>query len=69
MLMRTEDPPPARSPDPRRGALIGLLVVVALVVGGLLLTHVLRRMSQLQDCVMSGRSNCAPIDSSAGAAH
>jgi hypothetical protein len=55
----TEDPEP---PDPRRKALIALLFVVVLIVGGLLLTHVLRHMSQLQDCVMSGRTNCAPID-------
>ncbi len=33
------DTPP---PDPRRGALIGLLVVALLVAGGLYLAHVLR---------------------------
>jgi hypothetical protein len=43
--------------------LLALLFVVVLVVGGLLLTQVLRHMSQLQDCVMSGRTDCAPIDS------
>jgi hypothetical protein len=56
-----ENPEP---PDPRRKALLALLFVAGLVVGGLLLTHVLSRMSQLQDCAMSGRTNCAPIDSS-----
>ena len=48
-------------PDPpgtRRGALVGLIVVVLLVVGGLVLTHVLRSLSQVQDCALSGRSNC-----------
>jgi hypothetical protein len=55
-----EDPQP---PDPRRKALIGLMFVVLLVVGGLLLTYVLRRVSQLQDCAMSGRTDCVPIDS------
>jgi len=39
--------------------LVGLVVVLLLVVGGLLLTHVLRGMSQLQDCALSGRSNCS----------
>jgi hypothetical protein len=48
-------------PDPRRGAAIGLLVVVVLVVMGLFLIHVLRDMSKIQDCVMQGRTNCAPI--------
>jgi hypothetical protein len=56
--------PPERNGDPetpptRRGALVGLVVVLLLVVGGLLLTRVLRSMSQLQDCALSGRSNCS----------
>ncbi|MGB6450358.1 MAG: hypothetical protein WBE92_06370 [Steroidobacteraceae bacterium] len=52
--------------DSRRGALIGLVVILLLVVGGLLLQHVLHRESQLEDCVMSGRTNCAPIDANSG---
>ena len=51
-----------REPDPRRGALIGLAIVLLLVLGGLVLVHVLRDAARLQDCVMSGRTNCAPID-------
>jgi hypothetical protein len=42
----------------RRGALVGLVIILLLVAGGLVLTHVLRGMSQLQDCALSGRSNC-----------
>jgi hypothetical protein len=42
----------------RRGALVGLVLVLLLVIGGLLLTHVLRGMAQLQDCALSGRSDC-----------
>jgi hypothetical protein len=53
--------PQGQDPDPRRGALIGLAVVILLVLGGLVLTHVLRQAARLQDCVMSGRTNCAPI--------
>jgi hypothetical protein len=48
----------SRSPNTRRGALVGLVIVVLLVIGGLLLTRALRGMSQLQDCALSGRSNC-----------
>ncbi len=48
----------AEAPGTRRGALIGLVIVLLLVFGGLLLTHVLHGMSQLQDCALSGRSNC-----------
>lgn len=51
-----------RETDPRWMALLRLILVVALVVGGLLLVRELRGVSQLQDCVMSGRTNCAPID-------
>jgi len=38
--------------------LVGLVIILLLVIGGSLLTHVLRGMSQLQDCALSGRSNC-----------
>jgi hypothetical protein len=55
--------PPGREPDPapptRRGALIGLVMIVLLILGGLILTHVLGGMSRLQDCALSGRSNCS----------
>jgi hypothetical protein len=58
--------PPEREPDPapatRRAALIGLVIIVLLVVGGLLLTHILGGMSRLQDCALSGRSNCSTTD-------
>jgi hypothetical protein len=59
-----EDPRPElpRVPDPRRAAVVGLVLTVLLVLGGVLLVHVLSRTAKLQDCVMSGRTNCAPID-------
>jgi hypothetical protein len=56
-----DSPDQHHEPDRRRGALIGLLVVLLLVIGGLALAHVLRNMSRLQDCAMSGRTNCVPI--------
>jgi len=54
---------PQRPPE-NRAALIGLAVIVLLVAGGLFLVHVLNAASQMQDCVMSGRTNCAPVDTS-----
>lgn len=48
--------------DSRRPALIGLLVVVALVVAGYFLMTSLRNNANLEDCLMSGRKNCAPIE-------
>jgi len=53
-------------PKRRRAALAGLIFLLALVAAGLYLAHELRGVSQLQDCVMAGRTNCAPIDSSTG---
>lgn len=57
-------PPPlgsgdAGAPQSRHGALIGLVLILLLVGGGLVLTRVLQHMSQLQDCSLSGRSNCS----------
>ena len=51
-----------RETDPRWMALLRLILLLALVVGGVLLVRELRGVSQLQDCVMSGRTNCAPIE-------
>jgi hypothetical protein len=58
-----QEPEYPRVPNPRRAALVGLLVTLLLVLGGVLLVHVLGRAAKLQDCVMSGRTNCAPIGS------
>lgn len=43
-----------------RGAVLALVVVVALVLGGLWLNQHLRATARVQDCVMAGRTNCAP---------
>lgn len=45
----------------RFGAVIGLIVVLVLVVAAVYLVDALRKESQLEDCLMSGRTNCAPI--------
>ncbi len=57
-----EESEPPRVPDHRRAALFGLVLTLLLVLGGVLLVHVLSRAARLQDCVMSGRTDCAPID-------
>jgi hypothetical protein len=56
------DPDDPQSRDPRRAALLGLILILLLVGGGLYLAHVLHDASRIQDCVMSGRTNCAPIE-------
>lgn len=42
----------------RTPAMAGLAIVVVLLVVGLWLTHELRTASKMQDCLMSGRTNC-----------
>jgi hypothetical protein len=46
----------------RSAALIGLIIVLALAIAGVLLVRELRERSRLEDCLMSGRTNCAPIE-------
>jgi hypothetical protein len=53
------DPDDAPSANSRRAALIGLVVIVLLVAGTLLVTHVLHREATFQDCSITGRANCA----------
>ena len=45
----------------RRLAIVGLIVMLALVAGGLWLTGVLRGAATVQDCLAAGRTNCAPV--------
>jgi hypothetical protein len=46
----------------QRTALVGLAICLALVLGGLFLVYALKKSAALQDCVMQGRTNCAPVD-------
>ncbi len=42
-------------------AVVGLGLIVMLIVGVLFVMQQLRHAAAIQDCVASGRSNCAPI--------
>jgi len=46
----------------RSAALIGLIIILALAIAGVWLVRELRNKSRLEDCLMSGRTNCAPIE-------
>jgi len=50
----------------RRGALVALLVILAIIVGGLFLWNRIARMAAIQDCVAEGRTNCVPISAPSG---
>jgi len=52
------EPEPAGN---RRGAIAGLAIAVVLLVVGLWLARELTASSKMQDCLMSGRSNCAVV--------
>jgi len=60
--MRAPDDDGPRDRDSRRGPVIGLILVLALVVIGYFLVEALRKNANLEDCLMSGRTNCAPLD-------
>jgi hypothetical protein len=49
--------------SPLRAA-VGLGLLLALIVGVLFVVHQLRHAAAIQDCVSSGRTNCAPIAAS-----
>ncbi len=61
-----EEPREPGEPPSRRGAVIGLLVALALIVLGLVLVKLLGHSTRLEDCALSGRTNCAPIDTNGG---
>ncbi|MGC2811791.1 MAG: hypothetical protein WA303_15620 [Bradyrhizobium sp.] len=54
-------------PDQEQGgsrvpAIAGLAIAAVLLVAGLWLAHELTAASKMQDCVMSGRTNCNVIE-------
>lgn len=46
----------------RRGAVAGLLIAAVMLGFGLWLAHDLTASSKMQDCLMSGRTNCDVIE-------
>jgi hypothetical protein len=46
----------------RAPAMAGLVIAVVLLVVGLWLAHELTAASKMQDCLMSGRTNCNVIE-------
>jgi hypothetical protein len=54
-------PDRSESRENRTPAMAGLAIAVVLLVVGLWLAHELRAASKMQDCLMSGRTNCNVI--------
>lgn len=54
---------PRRQPDgDRRGAIAGLIIAIMILGVGWWLARNLTAASKMQDCLMSGRSNCNVIE-------
>jgi hypothetical protein len=45
---------------------VGIVILLVLVGGGIFLVFRLRDMSSVQDCIWSGRRNCAPVEVPSG---
>jgi hypothetical protein len=58
------DPEPEQDGSQRR-ALAGLAIAAVLLVAGLWLAHELTAASKMQDCLMTGRTNCNVIEPAA----
>ena len=61
MTEKPEPPPEDELDENSPSPLVMLIVVVALVAVGWFVTNSLSKSARIQDCVMSGRHNCAPI--------
>jgi hypothetical protein len=46
----------------RTAALMGFIVILVLAIAGVVLVRELTKKSRLEDCLMAGRHNCAPIE-------
>jgi hypothetical protein len=59
---KLKSPPKPQSGDNRRGAIAGLIIAAVILGVGLWLARDLTAASKMEDCVMSGRSNCNVIE-------
>ncbi|RXG97329.1 DUF2273 domain-containing protein [Bradyrhizobium zhanjiangense] len=50
------------TPDSRRGAIAGLIIALLILGVGWWLVRDLTSASKMQDCLMSGRTNCNVIE-------
>jgi hypothetical protein len=60
--MADDEPTDGPKGGPLR-AVVGLGLIVVLVLGILFVMQQLRHAAAVQDCIASGRTNCAPITS------
>ena len=46
----------------RRRALVAIAAIALLGAVGWYLAHALQQSARMQDCLLSGRTNCAPLE-------
>jgi hypothetical protein len=56
------DPKNQGDGDNRSGAIAGLVIAIVLLAVGIWLARDLSAASKMQDCLMSGRTNCNTIE-------
>jgi len=49
----------------RRQLVAACIIIALIVVAGLWLSGALHQTGSIQDCAMSGRTNCAPVEAPA----
>ncbi|QQO11799.1 hypothetical protein JJB99_20025 [Bradyrhizobium diazoefficiens] len=59
---KPKSPPKPQSGDSRRGAIAGLIIALLILGIGWWLARDLTAASKMQDCLMSGRTNCNVIE-------
>ncbi len=52
--------------ESNRGKVVALVVLALIVLGGIWLEQRLSAGAKIQDCVMAGRTNCAPVATTHG---
>jgi hypothetical protein len=60
--MPVQDPRTNKDTYSPRAVLLALAFILLFVLGCLYLFYALRDASQRQDCLMQGRTNCAPVE-------
>ena len=53
---------PPREPDNRSRSVSAILIVVILAIASLLLIQKLRHGANVEDCILSGRHDCEPLE-------
>lgn len=59
---KPKSPAKPQSGDNRRGAIAGLIIAIVILGVGWWLARDLTSASKMQDCLMSGRTNCNVIE-------